>query len=194
MPAKTLFTKEAVIETAFSIACEEGLEHMTIRSIAKKMGSSIAPIYVNFDNTEDLKKAVLHKAYDIFHEMIESSEHDDLFLRYGIASISFSKKYPRLYDAFLLGEDHPSETQKNVEGMLYTLRKNPTYEKLDTPSLIFFIMSMQALQVGLSIMARKSYYQPYLHVEDMISLLDKTGSTLIENLIKEKTGHDHENI
>lgn len=185
MPAKTIFSKESIIDTAFEIACVEGFEHMTIRSIAKKMGSSIAPIYVNFENTEDLKKAVLLKAQKIYQDMISACEYDDLFLRYGVASISFSKQYPKLYDAFLLNEDHPSETKKNIEGMIKTLRENPSYNKLDSETLMTFIMTMQAFQVGLSIMARKSYYRPFLDVQDIIKLLDKTGSTLIENLLKE---------
>ncbi len=186
MPAITIFSKETIIDTAFNIACEEGLDHLTIRHIAKKMRSSIAPIYVNFEHIEDLKKAVLDKAQGIFYEMIHASDHEDLFLRYAIASISFSKAYPKLYDAFLLSEDHPLETKKNVLGMIETAKKDPKCKDLDTPSLMTYIISMQALQIGLSIMARKSYYHSFLSDQEMIKLLDETGLTLINNLLKEK--------
>ncbi|MBS3990667.1 MAG: TetR/AcrR family transcriptional regulator [Erysipelothrix sp.] len=184
MPATTKFSKETIIEAAFNVACQEGLDHMTIRLIAKRMGSSIAPLYVNFESVEDLKKAVMDKAQTIFHSMIKALNHDDLFLRYAIASISFSKKYPKIYNYFLLNEDNPLDSEKNVNMMLTTLRENPTYDKFDKDSLMKFIISMQALQVGLSIIARKSFYQPYLKEKDLVELLDKTGLALINNLLK----------
>lgn len=186
MPAKTKFTKEVIIDTAFKIACNEGLDNMTIRLIAKRMGSSIAPIYVNFESIEDLKEAVLDKARIIFQKMINTSNQDDQLLSYAIASIKFSKKYPKLYNAFLLNEDHPLDSHRHVNEMINILHEDPTYRKLDDQSLMQFIISMQAFQVGLSIMARKSYYQNQLKDENLIKIIDDTGKTLLLNLLKTK--------
>jgi AcrR family transcriptional regulator len=183
MSAKTVFSKETIIETAFHIAHEDGLEHMTIRQIAKKMGSSIAPIYVNFETIEDLKKAVLEKARNRFSEMLNQFTHEDPFLAYATASIQFSKTYPKLYNAFLLNEDHPSDTIKHVDGMLSVLKENPKYQSIGHKDLISYILSMQAMQVGLSIMARKSYFQDYIDEKALIRLLDETGNTLIHHIL-----------
>lgn len=184
MPAKVKFTKEAIIESAFTIANEQGLDKITIRSVAKLMGSSIAPIYVNFESVEALKKAVLDKAYMSYLAFVKNETHEDLFLRYAIASMKFSKRYPKMYDTFLLDEDNPSNSQRNFQHMLDTLKQVPVYNTLDDDLLTRFIITMQAMQVGLSLMARKSFYEPYLDEEAITTLLNDTGDTLMQNMMK----------
>ena len=184
MPAQTVFTKEMIIDAAFKIACEEGFEHMTIRHIAKRMGSSIAPIYVNFNHVEELKHAVMEKAQRIYHEMILDAKHEDPFLRYAIASMAFNKKYPKIYQTFLLDEDDPISSEKNVKKMMDTILNNEQYNTLDKDSVMKFIISMQALQVGLSIMSKKSYYASFLSDEDMIHLMDDLGEVVMSSLLK----------
>lgn len=48
MAPKKKFTKDQIIDAAFEIARTEGIEFITIRKVAEKLGGSIAPIYVNF--------------------------------------------------------------------------------------------------------------------------------------------------
>ena len=65
MPPKPKFSKQEIVNAAFDIAKNEGLDAITIRKVAHKLGSSIAPIYVNFDNVEQLVQAVVTKTFDI---------------------------------------------------------------------------------------------------------------------------------
>lgn len=48
MAPKKKFTKDQIIDAAFEIARVEGVNSITIRKVAEKLGGSIAPIYVNF--------------------------------------------------------------------------------------------------------------------------------------------------
>lgn len=59
MPPKKKFSKEQIVEAAFEIAKEEGMSYITIRKVADRLRSSIAPIYVNFDNVEELISVVM---------------------------------------------------------------------------------------------------------------------------------------
>ena len=43
MGPKVKFTREQIIDTAFEIAQTEGIDSITMRKIAEKMGSSVAP-------------------------------------------------------------------------------------------------------------------------------------------------------
>lgn len=191
MPAKVQFTKETIIDAAFNIASEKGLDHITIRSVATKIKASIAPIYVNFDSVDALKKAVLDKAQSIYQAMVKAENHDDLFLRYALASIKFSRQYPLIYNAFLLTEDDPLDSELNIKRMLDTIKDIPPYNTLDETVLMRFIMSMQAMQVGLSIMARKSFYAPFLTDDALIKLLDDTGNAFLSSLLLNKENpHD----
>ena len=49
-------TKEKILETALEIAKEKGLEGVSNREIAKRMNSSIRPIYYQFKNVFELNK------------------------------------------------------------------------------------------------------------------------------------------
>lgn len=61
MPPKNKFSKEQISEAAFAIAESEGIDRITIRKVADRLGSSIAPIYVNFTDVEALSKPLLTK-------------------------------------------------------------------------------------------------------------------------------------
>ena len=65
MGPKTKFTREQIIDAAFDIARTEGIDGITMRKIAEKMGSSVAPIYVNFKNIDELIEAIFEKIIEI---------------------------------------------------------------------------------------------------------------------------------
>lgn len=62
MAPKKKYSKQQIIDAAFEIAKEEGMSSITIRKVAEHLGSSIAPIYVNFNTIDDLTEAVMQKS------------------------------------------------------------------------------------------------------------------------------------
>ena len=54
MPTKIKITKEMILDAAFEIAKEEGIEVVSNRTIAKRLNSSIRPIYYQFENSKEL--------------------------------------------------------------------------------------------------------------------------------------------
>lgn len=69
MAPKTKFKKEQIVDAAFEIARTEGLEGITIRKVAERLGSSIAPIYVNFKDVDELIQAVIRKTFTISKQL-----------------------------------------------------------------------------------------------------------------------------
>ncbi|MFK4997460.1 TetR/AcrR family transcriptional regulator [Bacillus sp. N9] len=65
MPPKKKFSKEQIIDAAFEIAKEEGVSNITIRKVANQLGSSIAPIYVNFKDVDELIYEVIKKLWSL---------------------------------------------------------------------------------------------------------------------------------
>jgi AcrR family transcriptional regulator len=47
MPPKTKFDREAIVEAVFATTKEEGFAGITARSITKRLGCSVAPIFVH---------------------------------------------------------------------------------------------------------------------------------------------------
>ena len=59
---KQRITKEMVENAAFEIARSSGIEQVMVKTIAKKVGCSVQPIYSYCKNMEGLRKAVREKA------------------------------------------------------------------------------------------------------------------------------------
>src|SRR5690625_3825463 len=91
------FSKQEIIQAAFDIAKEEGIDAITIRKVANRLGSSIAPIYVNFDNVEALIQAVIEHTYEVSKQLILEQNSGHPFRDIGIASIKFAREYSVLY-------------------------------------------------------------------------------------------------
>jgi AcrR family transcriptional regulator len=62
MPPKTELTREKILNAAFELVREEGLEVMTTRRIAQRLHCSTQPIYSACGNMEQIREAVLARA------------------------------------------------------------------------------------------------------------------------------------
>ena len=96
MGPKTKYKKDEIIDAAFEIAREEGLAGITARSVAKRLGCSVAPIYVNFETIEGLTEAVVQRVFSLSGEMLAREQGTDMFEKIGRASLAFAREYPVL--------------------------------------------------------------------------------------------------
>lgn len=188
MPPKNKFTKEQLVDAAFAIAAEEGFDNITIRKVAEKLGSSIAPIYVNFKEIDELKHEVALKAIDINKELILQQNSGDSFLDIGIAAVIFAKKYPLLFDELALkNNDFYKDQTEAREFALNQMKKNPKLVQFNDEELQILLIKMQALQAGLSLLVRNERYSKILTDEMIIKILDETGNDVV-NGMKQRGG------
>ena len=98
MPPRQKFTKEDVLETAFSIVREQGLENLNARNIAKRLNSSTQPIFSFFENMEELKTSVFQMA-ERYHAAIYNNIKIDkeLLVNIYLVYINFALKEPNLF-------------------------------------------------------------------------------------------------
>ena len=78
LPKTLKITKEMILDTAFDIAKEEGMNQVSNREIAKRLNSSIRPIYYQFSNTEELKKELYQKIERYFYQVIMADLNDSM--------------------------------------------------------------------------------------------------------------------
>ncbi len=91
-------TKEDIVDAAFEIVKEKGLEGLNARDVAKKLKCSIQPIFYQFATMEDLKQAVLDKIYNIYREYMLSGENSEqAYKSMGNSYIKFAKDYPECF-------------------------------------------------------------------------------------------------
>lgn len=99
MPTTLKITKDKILDAAFSIAREKGIECVSNRELAKKLNSSIRPIYYQFKNVEELNKELYIKIEKYFYSYILENMTDDMpkYKQVGINYIKFAKNENNLF-------------------------------------------------------------------------------------------------
>ncbi len=97
MPPKAKITKEMIIEAAFEIVRENGIENVNVRNIAKRLNCSTQPVMYHFAAIEELKQ-VLYKEADRFQtEYLMNIKSEEIMLEIGLNYIRFAVDEPMLF-------------------------------------------------------------------------------------------------
>lgn len=70
MPPKQEVTRERVLSTALDVIREQGLDFVTARGLAQRLGCSTQPVYSAFTNMDELKAAAYDRAFQFARERI----------------------------------------------------------------------------------------------------------------------------
>lgn len=119
---KQKMTKDAIVEAAFEIARERGMEHVLVKNIAEKLGCSVQPIYSYCHNMDGLRQDVTDKTCAFIKKYIaDHIEGDDVFAGTGKAFIRLAKQEPHLFKIFIL---HPRDGISSLHD-LYRTESDP---------------------------------------------------------------------
>ncbi len=106
MARKESVTKEMILQSAFSLAREEGIENVTARKLAAKMGCSTQPIFRVYENMTQLWIEIYQEAINCFTKYYEGFhlEVETPFIHLGIAYINFAREEKNIFDLLFLSE------------------------------------------------------------------------------------------
>ena len=106
MPTTIKISKEMILDAAFKIAREEGIEKISNREIAKKLDCSIRPIYYQFENVQEMQKELYLKIEKYFYQFLMDNMVDDIpkYKQIGIHYIKFAQKEKKLFQILFMGD------------------------------------------------------------------------------------------
>ena len=106
MPTKIKISKDMILDTAFKIVKEHGMEKLSNREIANKLKCSIRPIYYQFANVEELQKELYSKIEKYFYDFLLNNMGDEIpkYKQVGINYIKFAKKEKKLFQTLFMSE------------------------------------------------------------------------------------------
>lgn len=114
MPPKVKFDREKVVEAAFHLAREKGMEGLNARAIAQKAGCSTQPLYRELAGMDALRHAVMEKAGRYFESFITA--HSTIapypYLSTGLAYLRFAREEPQLFFLLFMRKRTPEEQAK----------------------------------------------------------------------------------
>lgn len=103
MPKQVQFTKEIIIKAAIEILRSDGIDALTARSLSRKLGCSVAPIFNQYANMEelsaDVRKAVVRIVTDYLSDAVR---FEPAFKEFGLRLVRFSKEEPNLFHYLFL--------------------------------------------------------------------------------------------
>lgn len=129
MPPKTKITREMVLEAAFEIARESGIENVNARTVSQRLGCSTQPVMYLFATIDELKRALYDKA-DWYHSdyLMRIDNPEELMLCIGLNYIRFAIREPQLF-RFLFQSGYAKE-----QNLL---------EMVDSPELVPVVSAMR---------------------------------------------------
>lgn len=107
MARKESVTKTILLDAAFELLNEEGIEEVTARKLAAKAGCSTQPIFRIYSNMEELYRELFQKSLEYFDEYVNNFPKSTVipFVFLGQAYIGFAQKYPRIFKFVFLTKE-----------------------------------------------------------------------------------------
>ena len=99
MPAKAKVTREMIVDAAFAVAREAGVESINARTVSERLHCSTQPVMYHFATIEELKRTVYAKA-DLYHSeylMNMKKPSKGAALGIGMNYIRFAIEEPHLF-------------------------------------------------------------------------------------------------
>lgn len=141
MPPKTVFSKEDVVQAAFEIVQQQGMQSLTAREVAHKLQSSTAPVYSNFESMKLLEQEVVLKACALQMEYMTRPYTEAAFLNMGIGYARFAREQCGLFRALYLEKSEHKDlmyefaksmqTQMNTDNRFDALTEEERHSLLD---------------------------------------------------------------
>lgn len=127
MPPKAKITKEMIIDAAFEITRESGIEAVNARTISEKLGCSTQPVMYHFKKIGDIKSAVWKKTDDYHTEYILNIQSNEPMMDIGMNFIRFAVTEKNLFRLLFQSD---GLVEKEVTDMVWTGSASPMLEVL----------------------------------------------------------------
>lgn len=188
MPKQVQFTKEIIINAAIEILRSDGIEALTARSLSKKLGCSVAPIFNKYANMEELMADVRKASGKIVSDYLaDAVNYEPAFKEFGLRLVRFSKAEPNLFHYLFLGKNGSAEYADAIAKECLTQTKSSFEVTDDQTSFIY--AQIWPFVCGLAQLCCKN---PEIYTDECISRMLSTQFQALMMFVK--SGREVENI
>ncbi len=160
MPPKFKFTREQIISAALDITREKGMDALTARGLASKLGSSAKPIFGLFQNMDEVQSEVINSANKLYLSYLQKCMADNAYPPYkssGIAYIQFAKEEKELFKLLFMRDrtnESIEESKDEIQPLLEIIKDNLG---ISEDKAFLFHSEMWIFVHGIASMAATSY-------------------------------------
>ena len=103
MARKKEISRDKILDVAYKMAVKDGIKGLTARSIEKTGHFSTQPLYLEFNNMNDLREQVLKKILDDLRtKTLQQSYTGDALIDLDLSYIEFAQKHVNLFRAMFV--------------------------------------------------------------------------------------------
>ncbi len=178
-PREMSFDRGTVLAAAVEVVREKGWKSLTARAVAKRLDSSVAPVYSTFGSMEGLEHEVLEEARRRLDERTSVPYTEGAFLSIGVGMVVFAREEGHLFRAlFHTRHNHPEVIDKVLSSILERMKTDPMLRQLPDASLERLLHYLGTYTLGLA--ASIVYGQREdPSTENIIRLLLNAGNMMI---------------
>ncbi|MGM0124632.1 hypothetical protein IGI37_002026 [Enterococcus sp. AZ194] len=183
---RKIYTKEQILKAAYDVVSTEGFAGFTARNIAKRMGISTQPIYLEFKNMEDLKNELLEMIFiELKDEIFPIPRTGDKVVDLGLNYIDFAKNDHNLYLALFVDEEGGGKKMHDFSFSYFSsiIENDPQYANLTNEQIETLHTGTWVVVTGLASLTSSGSINPTQ--DQIISLIKRTISNIVE--LKETT-------
>ncbi|MGX6978141.1 TetR/AcrR family transcriptional regulator [Vagococcus elongatus] len=181
MARRKTITKEQILNAAYALVASEGFSKFTARNVAYKMKCSTQPIYLEFENMDDLREQVLdrikkHLVEEVFAKEITGNLLIDLVLNY----VQFAREESILYRTLYLEEYINAQelSRFNHDMFMIRLNKDSEFEKLPAWKKENLFMGTWVVATGIATLNASGLFQP--SVEEIQKMMGHVNQNLLD--------------
>lgn len=103
MARKKEIDKQRILDAAYKLAVRDGIESLTARNIAKAVNCSTQPIYLEFENMQDLRNQVLARISDeLKSNTLQQNFTGEPLIDLDLSYLYFAKEHVDLFRAMFV--------------------------------------------------------------------------------------------
>lgn len=184
MPPKSDITRELIIQAAFGIVREQGLELLSARNIAQKLNCSTQPIYSLYGNMEEIKSEAYQMALEFARSSMTSYKDDQNSpaLNLAIGFLLFAKQERHLFRTVYLSgyKSYDLDHEEFIGEAISTayMRHSKRLHSASDTTLKRIFLNLTIYLIGLGAMIHSSTLK--LEVDEAALMVKEMYETLLQ--------------
>jgi len=189
MPPKTVYTRNKIIDAALEVIRKKGVEKLSAQEVARELGGSTMPIYVQFPSMVELHQAVDERCLELLKDAELQVRTGKPFFDMGIGYVAFARSEQRLFRDVLLPMNlDMSENGPFIQSCLPYMEKDPILALLPRERLAPLCMKMWIFAHGLATMSSLNHFMNK-DVDQAVQILDEVGRVIIRDELERAKQH-----
>lgn len=183
MPKKESFSKENIINAAFTLIRKKGVKSLSARNIAKVLNSSTMPIYKQFNSIDELDYELAKLSADLMNSYQTDTYTGNTLVDIAFGYIQFAIKEKELFKQMFLNEKADKKLSHKLGMNAYNIIKTHLFKTSQVKNLTEneFNNFFNRLRIFIHGTACLLIYDPNFTMDEqvIIDLIDETITMLL---------------